>query len=225
MKLTKNTKNIYEYIEDEVKGQLVFDIGAANGTVTKIMTDFGADVVSVEPQKYRTEHSNFDKAKIILNKCISDENGEIEFFTCKNMPNISTCFKKWKDGYFKKSSKWKDAKKIECITIDSLIEEYGIPVYIKIDVEGYEDAVFRGMSTPPKMVSFEYTGGYSENFEQCMSKVKDLGFSKILAFEKIKFKKPKRKIINMYEFDNYDECMSHYKSLKQYQQGDILAIL
>lgn len=225
MRVTKNTINLYEYIKKEVQGELVFDIGAANGTVTKIMNDFGAEVVAVEPQNYRTEHSNFDGAKVVINKCVSDTFDEVSFFTCKNMPNISTCFPAWKGINRKGKAKWKDAKKKECVTIDSLIEEYGVPVYIKIDVEGYEDAVFRGMNTPPKMVSFEYTGGYLESFEQCMNKIKDLGFSKILAFEKIKFKKPKRKIINMYEFDDYNECMSHYKSLKQYQQGDILAIL
>lgn len=223
MILTKNTENLYKYIENDIKGKLVFDIGAAVGTVTKKLIDLDAKVVSIEPQHRRTAHSNFDGALAVLNKCVSDKNGEIEFFMCKNIPNISTCFGKWRKGYFRKTSKWKSKKK-ECITVDKLMEEYGVPYYIKIDVEGYEDAVFRGMNTAPNMVSFEYTGGYLESFEQCMNKLKDLGFSKILAFEKIKFKKPKRKITNMYEFDDYDECMSHYKSLKKHQQGDILVI-
>lgn len=40
-------------------------------------------------------------------------------------------------------------------TLDSLISEYGIPQYIKIDVEGFEVDVIRGLSCPVNTISFE----------------------------------------------------------------------
>ena len=47
-------------------------------------------------------------------------------------------------------------KKIPVITIDKLIEEKGIHVFIKIDVEGFELEVLKGLFVPIKMISFEY---------------------------------------------------------------------
>ncbi len=46
-------------------------------------------------------------------------------------------------------------KNIETISIDSLVAKYGLPYFIKIDVEGYELNVLRGMSRPIPYLSFE----------------------------------------------------------------------
>ena len=42
-------------------------------------------------------------------------------------------------------------------TLDALIENYGMPDFIKIDVEGYELEVLKGLTQPIRMISFEYT--------------------------------------------------------------------
>jgi len=42
-------------------------------------------------------------------------------------------------------------------TPDKLIERFGLPAFIKIDVEGFETEVLRGLSHPVKMISCEYT--------------------------------------------------------------------
>jgi hypothetical protein len=38
-----------------------------------------------------------------------------------------------------------------------LMKEYGVPDFIKIDTEGFELEVIKGLSTPVKALSFEYT--------------------------------------------------------------------
>ena len=38
-----------------------------------------------------------------------------------------------------------------------LMKEYGVPEFIKIDTEGFELEVIKGLSTPLKALSFEYT--------------------------------------------------------------------
>ncbi len=58
-------------------------------------------------------------------------------------------------------------------TRDKLIEEYGIPSFIRSDVEGYELEVLKGLSVPINMISFEYT--VPEQFDrinQCIQVVK-----------------------------------------------------
>ena len=42
------------------------------------------------------------------------------------------------------------------ITVDSLVERYHLPFYIKIDVEGYEDRVIKALSACPPFLSFEF---------------------------------------------------------------------
>ena len=42
-------------------------------------------------------------------------------------------------------------------TLDKLIEKYGEPVFIKIDVEGFELEVLKGLTRPVKLLSYEYT--------------------------------------------------------------------
>jgi FkbM family methyltransferase len=42
-------------------------------------------------------------------------------------------------------------------TLDELIGKHGVPVFIKIDVEGFEEAVLQGLSQPVRALSFEFT--------------------------------------------------------------------
>merc|ERR1719476_59374 len=47
--------------------------------------------------------------------------------------------------------------KVESRTLDGLIAQYGKPAYIKIDVEGAEEAAIKGLSTAIPMISWEFT--------------------------------------------------------------------
>jgi hypothetical protein len=41
-------------------------------------------------------------------------------------------------------------------TLDALIEQHGLPRFCKIDVEGFEAEILRGLSQPIPLLSFEY---------------------------------------------------------------------
>tara|TARA_Y100000310_G_C20373512_1_gene664654 strand:- start:374 stop:682 length:309 start_codon:yes stop_codon:yes gene_type:complete len=101
MKKNKNNYSIYEHLSCNILGELVFDIGAAVGNVSRTLADMGAKVIAIEPQSDRFDIKKKHKSILVDNSCVSDEDGEIVFYQCKNIPNISTCFSEWRDGYYR----------------------------------------------------------------------------------------------------------------------------
>jgi hypothetical protein len=56
------------------------------------------------------------------------------------------------------------------VTHDSLIKHYGMPRYIKINVEGYEGTVLDGFSIQPPLISIEYHGANLKGAIGCLGK-------------------------------------------------------
>jgi len=46
-------------------------------------------------------------------------------------------------------------EEVETTTLDSLMNTFGAPYYIKVDVEGHEPSVLRGLKRPVPFLSFE----------------------------------------------------------------------
>jgi hypothetical protein len=60
-------------------------------------------------------------------------------------------------------------------TLDRLIEQYMQPSFIKIDVEGFEHQVIKGLSQPVKTLSLEFTPEYIESTFKCIDHLQGLG--------------------------------------------------
>ena len=74
---------------------------------------------------------------------------------------LSTLSPEWiasvsRSGRFS-NTRWSRTQRVHLTTLDSLAARYGTPQFVKIDVEGYEPNVLRGMSTLPDHLSFELT--------------------------------------------------------------------
>jgi hypothetical protein len=48
-----------------------------------------------------------------------------------------------------------ESKEVETTTLDDIIRDYGLPFYVKIDVEGYEATVLKSLHRVVPYVSFE----------------------------------------------------------------------
>lgn len=141
-------------------GELCFDVGANVGNRVEPLLQIGAKVLAVEPQKscYKTLHRKFGNRIILIKKGLSDQEGVKKFYI-SDASVLSTYSEEWitmgkKDRF--KEHKWHKAVETEMTTLDKLIQQYGIPAFIKIDVEGYELEVLKGLSSPIKYISFEY---------------------------------------------------------------------
>ena len=75
--------------------------------------------------------------------------GYLKLQICENAPTISTMSDKWiKDGRFSNDYKWTKTQLVAVTTLDDLIKEYGSPKFCKIDVEGFEYPVLKGLTKP-----------------------------------------------------------------------------
>jgi FkbM family methyltransferase len=140
---------------------LCFDVGASFGNRVAPLLAIGARVLAVEPQEICYTYLQFKfQKKIILVKKGIDEMPGIKKFHISDSSTISSFSDEWisavKQNRFI-NHRWAKSIDVEMTTLDSLINQHGMPAFIKIDVEGYELEALRGLSKPVKMISFEYT--------------------------------------------------------------------
>ena len=63
-------------------------------------------------------------------------------------------------------------------TLDALMARFGAARFVKIDAEGAEPAILRGLSTPVPALSFEYLPGSLGQVEVCLERLSALGLTK-----------------------------------------------
>jgi FkbM family methyltransferase len=142
---------------------LLFDIGANRGDAVVAGLNKGFDkIIALEPapKMFYMLYNNFknDQKVVPLKFAVSNSNNEnIEFYECVE-DGLSTIEKSWltgKDAIYN-GKQFRTIKAITC-TIDHLVEKYGLPDLVKVDVEGAESQVFEGMTCKPKQLCFEWS--------------------------------------------------------------------
>lgn len=151
------------------KGALVFDIGANVGTMTGIFAGLGARVVAVEPNPDCARHIELSTRRgqvEVLAAAVSDRDGQAVLKVSDRKDKMSSLSDEWRDAVSKENADyvgmWKREVTVPTITLDALIQRYGEPWYIKIDVEGYEEQVIKGLSQCPSLLSFEFNRVFLE---------------------------------------------------------------
>lgn len=155
------------------KGDLVFDVGAHVGRHAELFTDLGAAVVSIEPNPSCCEQLRH-LAKIrnvrVENCAAGDAPGKLKLRICQDSV-ISTVVEAWYEGAKRsplhQDAQWTESVEVNVVTLDQLAVRYGIPSFVKIDAEGYDDHVLKGMSFRPRALSFEFNRLLPQAAERC----------------------------------------------------------
>ncbi|OBC16621.1 hypothetical protein A5784_25735 [Mycobacterium sp. 852013-50091_SCH5140682] len=146
-------------------GDLIFDVGANDGFKTAIFLKLGARVVSVEPDRasvsvLRRRFSN--KPVTIVPKAASDDVRTVQFHVAQPGSALNTLSDKWVEALQDSSTsrfgpdvRFEQSYDVQTVTVEQLIADYGRPSFLKIDVEGHELAVLRGLRQAVPLVSFE----------------------------------------------------------------------
>jgi methyltransferase, FkbM family len=150
------------------KGALVFDIGANVGTMTRVFASLGAKVVAVEPNADCLRHIELttSRAVEVLQAAVGETNGVavLKVSDCKD--KMSSLSAEWREAVTKENrdyeGMWKREMTVPMVTLDALIGRYGMPAYIKVDVEGYEEQALKGLSECPALLSFEFNRVFLE---------------------------------------------------------------
>lgn len=159
-----------------INENLIFDIGFHKGEDTKYYLEQGYKVVAVDAHPLLIE-KGVEKFKkyvdsgqlILLNKGIAYETGVLDFW-------VNERYTEWSS--FDKSMGCRDNTKcykleIECTKTSNLIEEYGLPHYIKVDIEGFDVHVIDTLTKGeiPKYFSCEAI------HVELLYKLRDLGYT------------------------------------------------
>lgn len=163
-------------------GDLCFDVGANLGNRTEAFLNLGARVVAIEPQsdclEILREKFHRNSSCVLVGSALAEVEGEKELFV-SNSNTLSSFSPAWiehaKDLPAFQSCNWDQKTTVNTTTLDALIQTHGSPVFCKIDVEGFEYEVLRGLSQPVNVISLEYTIGIIEPTVSCTKYLAGLG--------------------------------------------------
>jgi FkbM family methyltransferase len=163
-------------------GDLCFDVGANVGNRTEVFLRLGARVVAIEPQQdcmgLLKEKFSRGQRVYFIGKALGESPGRSELLI-SDAHTISSMSKEWienvkKSGRFAQHN-WSTPVMVDVTTLDALIAEYGVPSFVKIDVEGYEAQVMQGLTQPVRALSFEFAVEAMQNMEKCIQHLMTIG--------------------------------------------------
>ena len=173
---------------------LIFDIGFNVGEFTQtcfnkykdcsiIAVEANPNLCNAVSQHFFTNY-NFS----LLNNLVSNkEDEEIDFYISHATTGVSTASTEFmNNSRFTQGSKnlpqnsvsWAPPVKVQSTTVDAMIERYGMPDLIKIDVEGYELNVLSGLTQKANDICFEWHEEERDNLYKILEHLQSLGYEK-----------------------------------------------
>lgn len=157
------------------QGALAFDIGANAGSISRALACAGARVVAVEPNSdcVRNIQLIHRQGNIqVIQAAVGSHDGlatlhisDSRDFTCTLSPDWIARMQASDPRY---ADNWLRQAAVPLITADTLVKHFGEPYFIKIDVEGYELEVLRGLTKQPPLLSFEFHRTFLEAGLECL---------------------------------------------------------
>ncbi len=145
-------------------GDLVFDIGAHVGSRSQTLAALGARVVAVEPQpafadfiarRLASRLHGFERV------AVGRREGTIDLLISSLHPTVTSVSRHFVETVSQTqgfaSVVWDRRLRVPMVTLEGLINRYGLPVFCKIDVEGAEADILAGLERPIGLIAFEYT--------------------------------------------------------------------
>ncbi len=165
------------------EGDLCFDVGAHIGIQSLILSSLGAKVIAIEPNPvfYKFIQKKFKKNPniIIIPKAIADSEKEQPMYISRVAPTVSTLADdNWRSTINDHSSfevAWDEQISVKTATLDALIKEFGLPRFIKLDIEDYEWKALKALHSKPDYISFEFFSYLPGRVLKCVDEIEKNG--------------------------------------------------
>jgi len=165
------------------RGALVFDVGSHVGDRVASLRRLGCRVVAIEPQPgpMRVLRLLFGRSRevTLVQAAVGATQGMLELHLNLSNPTVATgstdfiASAEGAPGW--QGQRWSRRLTVPLTTLDTLIARHGRPAFVKIDVEGLEDEVLRGLTSAVPALSFEFTTIQREVALACLRRCDALG--------------------------------------------------
>jgi FkbM family methyltransferase len=216
------------------KDKMIFDLGFHVGDDTAYYLHLGYKVIAIEANNilYKQGKERFSKEilegrLVLLNKAFNKHSGlHVDFYINPDRSDLSTCDKS-------KVEYW-DVKPIvapvETLNYSRLIETYGMPYYIKCDIEGLDYLLIKQISEyskifdVPECLSFELS---RFDYYKIFSYLYTSGYTKFQLINQTALEKDTYYTFGEYssgkfgkylpesDWLNFDECLTRYMKYKE----------
>ena len=161
--------------------RILFDIGANRGLYADANVNLYDQCILVEANpelsRFLSEKYNTNPGMVIVNKIVSNKQNET--FYISNADTISTVDPEWvNQSRFSQNYSWHPVQGLPTFSIDELVQTYGQPSFLKVDVEGYEYNVILSMTQKYCPLSFEWAEEKKQEILLTLKYLHSLGYSK-----------------------------------------------
>jgi len=165
-----------------------FDIGMYDGLDTKYFLELGLRVVAVEANPSLVESALIKYAPeiasgqfVCVNAAITPDGNPMDLVLCGADLGSSTIFKERIGNLAPLSS-----IRVSGTTLANLIRDYGVPYYLKVDIEGADYLCIMTLTRNacPDYVSFEL----GEDFAELVMHLQSIGYQKYRAISQCTFR-------------------------------------
>lgn len=174
--------------------QMIMDVGMHLGEDTQFYLDKGFRVIAVEahPQFVIDNKMKFadyiEKGLLeIVPLAIAEKNGSLPFYLFPDKGDWGTLDPGYAQRNIARGTAYKIVE-VRSVTFDSILERYGIPYYLKIDIEGADILCIKSLhrfADRPKYVSFEAELTGYDTFFEALSHLYVLGYRKFKIVNQI----------------------------------------
>jgi len=163
-------------------GDLAFDVGAHAGNRARALAALGCRVVLFEPQPTFARLLRYFGTPpqwTVVEAAVSATPGSASLEVSHRTPTVATLLRGWQHARAAEAGfehvVWNERIAVEQTTLDAAIAEFGVPAFVKIDVEGAEFDVLAGVHQPVRGFSFEYLPTAVADVHRCLVRLGELG--------------------------------------------------